>query len=127
MRNAILWVWVLAMVVLGMGIVGAANTSTSDRITITISPSTLILSRFYPSVTVHTDLPYKEADVGSLSLEGIRVQSTYTDALGFLVAKFDGDAVKAVVDPGKARLTLIGLRKDGTFFAGSDVINVVRK
>ena len=98
-----------------------------DDVLIAISPHALVLKSPGTVVSVHTNLPYGSVDRGSLELSGIPVSWTKADSCGFLVAKFDMDAVKKIVTPPSAELTLTGLRKDDMEFvpfAASDTILV---
>jgi len=49
---------------------------------------------------------------------------TKADCRGELVAKFDEAAVKAIVEPPSATLTLTGMTIDGDEFSGSDTVKV---
>jgi hypothetical protein len=95
-------------------------------IAIAISPSTLSLGSDATCVTVHTNLPFGTVDAGSVALEGIAPYGVKADACGDFVAKFDIDAVKAIVAPPSATLTFTGSLNDGTPFAASDTIRVVK-
>jgi len=102
----------------------ANGSSEGEGICITISPKTLVLSSGSSCVTVHTNIAIGLVDCDSLLLEGIAPYLTKADNRGELVAKFDADAVKAIVDPGQVTLTLTGLLADGSSFAASDTITV---
>ncbi len=102
----------------------ANKPSEGEGICITISPKTMILSRDTGGVSVHTNLAIGLVDRTSLLLDGIAPYLTKADSLGHLVAKFDSIAVKAVVVPGHATLTLTESLVDETPFAASDTITV---
>ena len=120
-RSAIV---VVLLVGIGSGIVIANKASDGDGICITISPSTLVLSSFSGSVTVHTNLAIGLVDCSSLTLDGISPYLTKADACGHLVAKFDADLVREIVSPGQVTLTLSGLLMDGDSFTAPDTIMV---
>jgi len=117
---------VVSLIVIGSAMLMANGASEGEGICITISPKTLVLSRDSSCVTVHTNIALGLAlvDRDSLLLEGIAPYLTKADNRGELVAKFDADAVKAIVDPGQVTLTLTGLLADGSSFAASDTITV---
>ena len=95
-----------------------------EGVQIVISPHALVIKSPGTVVTVHTNLGYYTVDHGSLELNGIPVSWTKIDSCGDLVAKFDMNAVKEIVNPPSATLTLTGCLKDGTEFAASDTIVV---
>jgi hypothetical protein len=113
----------LAMVI-GASAIWANKAADGDGICIVISPNSLVLSKDTASVTVHSNLPIGLVDCDSLLLEGVPPVLTKADNLGHLVAKFDEEAIKALVQPGEATLTLTGILADGTDFAASDSITV---
>ena len=104
-------------------LVGIGNAT--QGIVVAISPQTLLLgSEQGGSVVVHADIPYAEVDAATVALDGIAAASTKPDLCGNLVAYFDEAAVKAIVEPPSATLTLTGETQDGTPFAGSDTVQV---
>lgn len=115
---------VALLVVIGSGISMANKPSEGEGICITISPKTLVLNSDGGCVTVHTNISIELVDCNSLLLEGIAPYLTKADDRGELVAKFDTDAVKSVVDTGQVTLTLTGVLEDGSSFAASDTITV---
>jgi len=97
----------------------------SGGVVIMISPGTLVLdSPGGANVTVHTNLPLGSVDRASVKLSGIPALTTFADSCGNLVAKFGEAAVKSIVEPPAATLTLTGKRTDGTTFAASETIQV---
>ena len=122
---------ILAVIVTGISMANKPNEGTDPSIT--VSPSTLMLSRDIGCVTIHSNIPYGsvlfEEDEPLLSLQGIPGSDpnapccTKADLCGDLVAKFDGDMVRDIVAPGQVILTLSGLTTDGAFSA-SDTIRV---
>ncbi|HAK95506.1 MAG TPA: hypothetical protein DCM87_10990 [Planctomycetes bacterium] len=106
----------------------------ADEIAIQVSPSTIILDSDGVSLTIHTDIRRSTVDRDSLRLfsslmpeEGLPVDGVYSDAHMNLVAEFDFDAVKAIVAPPSAILTLRGLRLaefGGTEFSGTNEVLV---
>ena len=127
MRRNIIIACVLIMVV---GIAGTvfSNNRTDDPLGVAVSPQMLLLGRDQGgSVVVHTSIPYGSVDTASLELNGLPVVWTKADDCGNLVAYFDEDAVKAIVAPPSAVMTLTGTTKDGVPFEGSDSIRVTRR
>ena len=117
---------------------GLAQVSTGEEIiSITASPKTVVFETEddLVTVTVHTDVPFSSVDTGSVLLdtgvgEPILADSTYYDARGNLVAKFDvyhSDLVIGVIGDKQAELTLLGDYTDGVAFSGSDDVYVVVK
>lgn len=112
-----------------LGVIGQAFSSnsgrTDDPLGVAVSPQTLLLSSDQGGrVTVHTSIPYGSVDQTTLALNDVPVSSVGADSLGHLVAGFDEAAIKAIVAPPEATLTLTGCYTDGTAFAGSDTVRV---
>ena len=127
MRKAFVLVSVLC---LALGVfVATAFCERADRevdgIGIMVSPRTIALDSLGGSVSVHTNVPYGLVDTGSLELNGLTPYLTKPDLRGDLVAKFNLDAVKAIVAPPETTLTLTGVFKDGVPFSGTDTVRVV--
>jgi hypothetical protein len=81
-------------------------------------------------VTVHADVPYKGIVTASLTLNGVEVWWTKSDSKGNLVAKFDVESVKAIIEVPRATLELTGrveLPEEGIayVFSGTDTVPVV--
>ena len=106
------------------GVILANKAADNDGICIVISPNTLKLSKNTACITVHSNIPIGIVDCDSLQLGGIDPVLVKADSLGHLVAKFDNEALKAIVEPGQVTLTLTGLLVDGPF-AASDTITVI--
>ncbi|MBN2445287.1 MAG: hypothetical protein JXO22_01075 [Phycisphaerae bacterium] len=116
MKKMILIVGVCTL--LGFG--QMAYSQGKDTTGISIAPQTLLLSQAQSGrVTVHTGVPF--AGQTDVVLEDIAAVSVYSDDCGYLVAKFDEDAVKAIVAPPSATLTLYIEGVD----VGSDTVRVV--
>jgi len=94
------------------------------EIDITVTPKALVLGSEGTLVTVHTNIAYYSVDTASLTLNGIPIAWTKSDARGQLVAKFNQDDVKEIVAPPSVELVLSGLTTDGTSFSGMDTIVV---
>jgi hypothetical protein len=124
MRSVWTTTLVAFLMVIGSAMLMANGGSEGEGICITISPQTLVLSSDSNCVTVHTNIAIGQVDCDSLFLAGIAPYLTKADNRGELVAKFDADAIKAIVDPGQVTLTLTGLLVDGSSFAASDTITV---
>jgi len=96
----------------------------ADGVQIVVSPHTLVLSAPAAWVSVHTNVPFGAVDRDTLELNGVPVAWTKADARGNLVAKFDVDDIKAIVEPGEVTLTLTGEMVDGQLIDASDTITV---
>ena len=101
---------ILAVIITGISMANKPNVG--EETSITVSPSTLMLSRDIPCVTIHSNIPGVVAKE-NLLLFGINeypIQPylTKTDAMGHLVAKFSGIDIRDIVAPGMVELTLIG-------------------
>jgi len=103
---------ILAVIITGISMANKPNEGTDTSIT--VSPSTLMLSRDIRCVTIHSNI---EGFVPKelLLLEGIadtdpiQPYETFTDARNHLVAKFSGIDIRTIVAPGnKVELTLLG-------------------
>ena len=99
-------------------------------VAIEVAPKTLNLQNQGQVVTVHTDIAYGDVDGWSVTLNGLEIQSFKADDCGNFVAKFDIDAVKAMVETGDLSLgvntlVLTGLTKDGENFEGATEIVIV--
>ncbi len=118
----------LCLVLVAATAVISGNRS-DDPLGVAVSPQTLLLgSAQGGSVVVHTDgLPYSSVDPKSVTLNGIAATATKADLCGDLVAYFSESAVKAIVSPPSATLTLSGSKLDGTTFSGSDSVKVVMR
>ena len=93
---------------------------------IVISPNVINIDSKGVWVTVHAEIPYSVVAGASVKLNGIDVTATFADSRGELVAKFCVDAVKEILEPGTAELTLSGVTKDGISFSGTDTIKVIK-
>ena len=111
------WIAIVCLL-LGCGqLTLSAGRPTSD---ILISPQTLLLDRTQSgNVTVHTYVAF--TGQANVTLEGIEARVIYSDDCGNLVAKFDEDAIKAIVAPPKATLAL---SIEGEHI-GSDTVRVI--
>lgn len=127
MRPVSIAVLAVLLVIVGTGLVLAnSNDRTDDPLGVAISPQTLLLGSVQSgTVVVHTAIPYSTVDASSLKLEGICASGVGADSLGHVVASFPEDAVKDLVSPPGAVLTLTGSYRDGGSFAGSDSVRVV--
>ena len=94
------------------------------ELSITISPSVLVLHSEGEWVTVHTNIGLGQVDTGTVALSGLPVARTKADAQGNLVAKFHVEDVKAMVAPPVATLELTLTTTDGRTLSASDTIEV---
>ena len=97
----------------------------TGEIEITVAPNTLNIASQAVIVTVHTDIAYSLVVGSSVKLNGLDIDWWKSDNQGNFVAKFDSDAVKGIVDPGTAILTLAGTTTAGDSFFGTDTIEIV--
>ena len=125
MKQRLIVCVVLGLLGLTLGSVLWATTETS-QIEITVSPKVLVLGSAAVWVTVHTDMRFSAVDVDTvgLTLNGVPVTIIKSDARGYLVAKFNSEQVKDIVDVPDATLTLTGATADGVEFSGTDTIAV---
>jgi hypothetical protein len=115
----------LAVGLLGAEAMSGGRDDEGDGVQIVVSPHTLVLSSPGAWVSVHTNVPFGAVDRSTLELNGIAVAWTKADSRGNLVAKFDMDAVKAIVEPGEATMTLTGELLSGEPIDASDTITVM--
>jgi len=110
------------LLTLGIG----SQAASAGEIAIQVSPSTINLAYQGTRVTVHADIPYGAVLPDSVvTLNGIAATSTFADDCGDLVAKFDVDAVKRIIAPPSADLTLEGIDRTGERFSGTDTVRVI--
>jgi len=97
------------------------------EVDILVSPQTILLGENQGGeVSVHTEIAYNSVDTDSLELNRVPAMSAGSDAPGDLVAKFPEDAIKALVAPPSAVLTMTGATLNGGTFTGSDEVKVRR-
>jgi hypothetical protein len=102
-----------------------AGARTDDPLGVAVSPQTLLLGTNQSgAVLVHTDIPLSSVATSTLDLNGIPASGAYADSLGNLVAAFNEMAVKSIVFPPAAELTLTGYYLSGEGFYGSDTVRV---
>ena len=104
-----------------------AGGRSDDPLGVAVSPQMLLLNSDQSgTVVVHTDgLPSSAVVPGSVKLNGVPALGTGADACGDLVASFDEKAIKAIVEPPAAALTLTGEYTEGGTFSGTDTVKVV--
>ena len=118
------------LVLLMIGMLIPVNIFSQQVIEIQVSPNILNLQSNGVVVTIHTDIPFSDVDATSVELEGVEIQSWKADNQGFFVAKFNMEAVKALVDQGVLELgintvTLKGTTKSGATFSGSKDVLII--
>ena len=124
MKKLILAVMVVA-VAFAVAPVAFAGNRTDDPLGIAVSPQKLLLGTVQSgAVIVHTDIPISTVATVTLELNGLPAIGAYADSLGHVVAVFDEAAVKAMVAPPSALLTLTGCYVSGGEFSGSDTVMV---
>ena len=100
---------------------------------IEVAPNTLNIQSQSQVVTVHTTIKYFSVDHDDVYLNGILINSWKADNLGYFVAKFVMDEVKALAVsgdltvPGENELTLVGYTTDEVpvEFTGATTITVI--
>ena len=98
-----------------------------ETIEIQVAPKVLNLQNNGVVVTIHTDIPFSNVIVSTVSLNGIVIQSWKADSRGFFVAKFNLNEVKSLTDlviEDYNTLTLVGESTNGGF-SGTENILVV--
>lgn len=116
----------LGLVLMSTAVVLAGGQQGGGQSPVLISPQTLLLGTEQGgSVVVHMAIPASQVDSSTVALDGVAALSTWADSRGDLVASFDEAAIKAIVAPPSATLTLTGNLHDGTPFAGSDTVRVI--
>ncbi len=120
--------WALGAVAIALAFAAASVPAASSEdlaIDIQVAPATLLINASQGgSVTVHTNIAFTSVMKGSVALNGISASATFADLTGCLVAKVPEAAVKRVVSPPTATLTLTGLTTGGAAFSGSAVVAV---
>lgn len=112
-------------VVTALAIAGIAVAANSQTVSLQIAPATLQIGVVQSgSVTAHAGIPFSVVDTTSVTLTGIPASACFADDRGELVAKFPEDAVKSIVAPPSAVLTLEGATKDGMPFSGVCTVRV---
>ncbi|NLV46162.1 MAG: hypothetical protein GXY07_16870 [Candidatus Hydrogenedentes bacterium] len=108
--------------------IGLAGACSKDPVVVEVAPETLILNSDQGGwITVHINVPARLVDSETLILHGIHVHHTGVDSRGEIVGYFDEYAVKALVSPPSAELTLTGAYLTGEMFEGSDTVRVREK
>jgi hypothetical protein len=119
----------LAALALALTPLRAADATLS--ISIACSPSVVTMDAVANGdwLTVHTDLSLSQVNTTTVELnvaeQTIAPGMIKADNRGNLVAKFSLIKVRELIAPPTATLTLKGLTKAGTAFAGSDEVRVV--
>lgn len=122
--------FVVAIALSTIAVVHANNANDSDEMSITVSPNTLVLDSAVVCVSVHSNIPLSSVQRYSLDLSGVVPYLVKADSLGHLVAKFNADRIRELVDDSTGTslcLTLSGTLLDGTPFSVSDTIVVKAK
>lgn len=117
------------VLLLGMAILAGPAFSgerSDDPLGVAVSPQMLILGAEQGSISVHTSIPFSAVDkTKSVTLNGVDAIYLKADDCGNLVGKYDEAAIKAIVAPPSAVMTLVGTYTDGTVFSGSDTVRVM--
>ncbi len=110
---------------LGLSVNPAPCQDSEVRIPIEVAPNVINLQSEGVWVTVHAEIPYSTVAGLTVTLNEISVAYTKADNRGDLVAKFEIDQVKAILDVPNADLRLYGYTKDGNAFTGTASIGVI--
>ena len=118
------------LVLLMIGMLIPVNIFSQQVIEIQVSPNILNLQSNGVVVTIHTDIPFSDVEASSVKLEGVGIQSWKADNQGYFVAKFNMEAVKALVDQedlelGINTVTLMGTTKSDATFSGSKDVLII--
>jgi len=121
MKKALGWA---LLVCVGIGFT-ALSASATEVVSVQVAPHMLLLSKVQSGeVTVHVGIPFSIVVESTIFMNGVAVSWTKADDCGNLVAKFDEESVKAVVEAPSTTLTLIGTTTGGVDFSGSDTVKV---
>ncbi len=121
MKKALGWA---LLVCVGIGFT-ALSASATEVVSVQVAPHMLLLSKVQSGeVTVHVGIPFSVVVESTIFMNGVAVSWTKADDCGNLVAKFDEESVKAVVEAPSTTLTLIGTTTGGVDFSGSDTVKV---
>ena len=127
MKKVTLALCVVALVggLMAAAVLGAnRDLQEAEETAIAVSPAAISMGSQGTVVSVHTNIPYGAVDKASLTLNDVEIAWTKSDTLGYLVAKFNLDDVKAIVSAPSSELTLTGVLLNGTPFAASDTVAV---
>jgi hypothetical protein len=109
-----------------LGVLTSMANAENITIGIQVSPSTINLDQKGVWVTVHGEIPLGQVATDAvLTLNGVPVDYTKSDARGELVAKFVVGDVLSIVSTPSAKLTLEGTLITGDTFSGTDTVRVV--
>ena len=130
-KTVVVLSFALAGMILSSGAVIFAAAAADITVEVLVSPQTILLgSDQGEMVTVHAEIPYSAVNDTAqmtLTLNGIPVQFTKSDARGELVAKFLEDEVKAIFGddaPPLVTMTLSGMTEAGESYSGSDIVKI---
>ena len=125
MRKAVHALIILALGA-GLPVQTALSDAPAEEVVIAVAPQTMLLSSIQSGeVTVHVEIAHSRVDCATITMNGVPVMWTKADSRGELVAKFDEEMVKGVVEVPSTVLTLKGLTVEGEPFEGSDEVRVV--
>lgn len=129
MKKCIVLACVVGLVVAVLGVNAFAKPSVAPaaegEITVVLSPQTVVLGSKGGTISAHTSILRSQVVGDSVELNGISAYLVKADCRGYMVAKFSVDAIKAIVAPPSATLTLTGVTTTGVSFSGSDTIVVL--
>jgi hypothetical protein len=123
--KASLWMGLAALLAVWQVTAASRGLREQTEIAIQVSPSVVSMVSQGTAVTVHTNLPYGTVETVGIELNGLPVEACFADSLGYLVCKFDLDAVKSIIAPPQATLVMSGQLKSGAAFSAADVVGVV--
>ena len=114
-----------AVIGLGLGSSALGNGAVDgDEPGMMVSPQTIVLSKI-AGVTVHTNIPARSVDYGSVTLDGVAPLYVWADDRGHLAARFR--VADLGLAPGTVTLTLCGdylVLGEWDSFAAQDEVRV---
>jgi hypothetical protein len=116
-------VGIVGLVIIGLAGIAAANKAVDSLDpAMMVSPSTIVLDKVF-TITVHTNIPFREVVPESIALDNAEPTSLFADDCGHLVAKFE--VADLELAPGEVNtLTLGGDYEEGGSFSATDQVRV---
>lgn len=107
----------------------SATPASAEVANITVEPHSLAMGSMGGSVSVHTDIDYSEGPWGPVTLNDLPALYTKSDLCGNLVAKFDTEAVKGMVEEASGGLLVLSFSATGedVTYTGTDTMNITVK
>ena len=128
MKKTLTTLCVLCLVIgafAGYAYSGRTDEEPVEGVPMVVSPQTISFKSLGGCVSVHAEIPYSIVDCSTIEMNGLTPYLCKPDLRGELVAKFNLEAVKAIVSPPSATMVMTGATKDGVPFSGTDTVRVV--